>query len=831
MLVSHSQSLAEALVELIRQVASPQVPLAIAAGAGPDRLDFGTDAAEIASAIQSVYSAEGVVVLMDLGSAVLSAEMALEFLPEEMQERVVCCPGPLVEGAIAAGVQAGLGGDLQAVCQEAWRALSPKTEQLRDRLWEGWEEPRPVPTIATGQPEKVLSVEITLSNLHGLHARPAARFVQLAASFDAQVEVRNQSTGKGPVSARSLNALATLGALRDHRIVIRAWGPQAMPVLEALRRLVESGFGEAGAGADAFPVFDISPAARFIPGESIHGIPVAEGIACGPVYFYHAHLLPVPQTTIEDPASEQRRLMAALEAVQHGISSRQDRLRSQIGSDQVSIFDAHRLILQDPDLLSRTYARIEGQRLNAAAAWQASIAETAQAYQELADPYLQARHADVLDVGDQVLRVLLGVETVTPIRLSRPAILFAEELSPGETASLDPELVLGLVTASDGPTSHSAILARSLGLPALTGVDLARLGVVEGVTVAMDGAAGLVWLEPSEDVGQEMEGRRQAWLVGRQALLESSHASAQTLDGRLIDVAANVGSLATAHAAVLNGAQGIGVLRTEFLYLERDAPPTEEEQVAVLQEIGRILGGLPVIVRTLDVGGDKTLCYVQMPQEDNPYLGVRGLRLSLHLPELFFGQLRAILRAGANFPLRVMFPMVTGLEEVLQARALLEQAHRSLEVEGIPHRWPIETGIMIEVPAAALISPFLAPHVDFFSVGTNDLTQYTLAAERGNPDLAGLADALHPAILYLIRHVVAAAHQHGKWVGVCGEVAGDPQVAPLLIGLGVDELSMNPADIPAVKQALRGVDFEQAQKLAETALACESAAHVRSLLS
>jgi len=294
-------------------------------------------------------------------------------------------------------------------------------------------------------------------------------------------------------------------------------------------------------------------------------------------------------------------------------------------------------------------------------------------------------------------------------------------------------------------------------------------------------------------------------------------------------VAANVGSLATARAAMLNGAQGIGVLRTEFLYLDRDTPPSEEEQMSVLQEISRILEKQPVIVRTLDVGGDKALRYVQMAQEANPYLGVRGLRLSLRMPGLFLTQLRAILRAGVDCPLQVMFPMVTSLEEVSQARALLEQAHHSLETEELDHRWPIETGIMIEVPAAALISSRLAPYIDFFSVGTNDLTQYTLAAERGNRDLADLADALHPAILRLIKLVTEAAHQHGKWVGVCGEVAGDPQAAPLLVGLGVDELSMNPSDIPEVKRAIREVDFEKAQEVAKEALACESAAQVRAL--
>ena len=830
-LVAHSRALAGALVALVRQVAPPEVPLAFAAGAGPDRSDFGTDASEIVAAIQSVYSPEGVVVLMDLGSALLSAEMALELLPQEMQARVILCPAPLVEGAIAAGVQAGLGSDLQVVCAEARQALLPKSEQLGDRLEGEPEEKRLAPGREAWQMPSAQSIEVSLTNLHGLHVRPAARFVQLAASFDAQVDVLNLTTGKGPAPALSLNALATLGAQRGHRIAIRAWGSQASLALDALGRLVESGFGEIDTGLQPVPEVEVLPAARFEAGRPLRGIPVSEGIACGPVYFYQPRLLPVSQTTAVDSAGERARLAGALETVRLAISARQERLRAQIGPDRASIFDAHRLILQDPDLLSKTVQRIEGEHLNAAAAWQASIAEVAEAYQELADPYLQARRADLLDVGNQVLRLLIGVESSMPIQLSAPSNIFADELSPGETASLQPELALGLVTASGGPTSHSAILARAMGLPALAGVDLARLGVAERSFIALDGANGLLWIEPAEDVQRDLAGRRQAWLSCRQQLRESNRAPARTSDGREIEVAANVGSLATARAAALNGAQGIGVLRTEFLYLDRDTPPTEDEQVAVLQEIGRTLGGLPVIVRTLDAGGDKPLRYAHMPQEANPYLGVRGLRLSLRQSELFLTQLRAILRAGDDYPVKVMFPMVTGLEEILQGKALLEQAHRSLEAEARRHCWPVELGIMIEVPAAALISARLAPQVDFFSIGTNDLTQYTLAAERGNPDLASLADALHPAVLSLVRQVAETAHRHGKWAGVCGEVAGDPQAAPLLVGLGVDELSMNPADIPAVKQAIRRVNFHEAQELVDQALACENASQVRMLVS
>jgi phosphocarrier protein FPr len=805
--------------------------LAVAGGTGPDRQDFGTDATEIAAAIQSIYTADGVVVLMDLGSAVLSAELALEFLPQAMREQVVLCPGALVEGGLTAGVQAGLGSDLQVVCQEARRALQPKSEHLEGS---SREDQLGIPLVVSdqvSQPENAHIIEVTLSNPHGLHARPAARFVQLAASFDAQVEVANLSTGKGPVSARSLNALATLGAQRGHHIAIRAWGPQASAALEALDHLASSGFGESSMGAVVTPSVETPRVSQPILGESVRGIPVSEGFACGPAIIYRLPQLIAPTTRIDDPISDRARLDNALTIVQRAISAKQESLQTQIGPDQASIFDAHRLILQDPDLLTRTRDRIDSDHLNAAAAWQASIAELVREYQELEDPYLRARGIDVLDVGDQVLRVLLGVERRPPIQLTGPGILFAEELSPGETASLDPDLVLGLIIARGGPTAHSSILARALGLPALIGVDLLRLGVESGAQIAIDGGAGMVWIEPGEEVVHELEERRRTWLSERQALLESSHAPAQTQDGHGVEVVANVGSLATAQAAMLNGAQGIGVLRTEFLYLDREAPPSEEEQVAVLQEIGNILGGQPIIVRTLDIGGDKTLRYINMPQEANPYLGVRGLRLSLRQPELFLVQLRAILRAGVNYPLRVMFPMVSDLEELLQAREYLEQVHRSLENERLPHRWPVEMGIMVEVPAVALISLRLAPYVDFFSIGTNDLTQYTLAAERGNRELANLADALHPAVLSLIRQVVEAAHLHGKWAGVCGEVASDPLAVPFLIGLEVDELSMNPVDIPAVKQAIRRVDFKRARKLAEQALVCESAAQVRSLVS
>jgi phosphoenolpyruvate-protein phosphotransferase len=369
-----------------------------------------------------------------------------------------------------------------------------------------------------------------------------------------------------------------------------------------------------------------------------------------------------------------------------------------------------------------------------------------------------------------------------------------------------------------------------MGLPALSGIDLAELGIESGTPVAVDGFRGLVWVDPEPEVQRELAARRQEWMQEVSLLMRRSHEPAMMRDGRRIKVAANVGSLEDARAAALKGADEVGVLRTEFLYLKRLNPPSEDEQCATLGEVARLAGDKPVIVRTLDIGGDKSLPYIQQALEANPFLGMRAIRLSLANPALFLTQLRAILRAGVEHDLRIMYPMIANLDEVLQAKELLEQAHQALEIERLPHRWPIQTGIMIEIPSAALLSHRLAPHVDFFSIGTNDLTQYTLAAERGNSRLAGYLDGLHPAVLDLVKQVVEAAHQYGKWAGVCGEVAADPLAVGVLAGLGVDEMSMNPVDIPRAKHIIREMDPSAATRLAEKALACTSAGEVRELV-
>ena len=443
---------------------------------------------------------------------------------------------------------------------------------------------------------------------------------------------------------------------------------------------------------------------------------------------------------------------------------------------------------------------------SAGVAWRDAAAAAASAFRGLDDAYLRERAIDVEDVARRVLAHLAGT---TAVATAEPGIVIADELTPGEAAGLDPEHAYAIATARGGPTGHAAILARALGIPAAVGAGPALLAIADGTPLVVDGAAGTVTVAPADDVVADAERRRDALAAERAAALERAAEPGALGDGTRVEVFANVGSAAEARRAAEQGAEGVGLLRTEFLFLDRRDPPTEDEQVAVLTEIAEALDGRPVVVRTLDAGADKPLPFLRQEPEDNPFLGRRGIRLSLAHPELFRTQLRAIVRVAAQHPLKLMFPMVSTLAEVRAAKALLDEVRGDTE---------LEVGVMVEVPALALDAAAFAPEVDFFSVGTNDLAQYTMAAERGNAALAPLLDDALGPVLALIAAVVEAADAHGRWVGVCGELAGDPEAAVLLAGLGVRELSMAAGRIPAVKEALRATDAQSAAAAARAAL-------------
>ena len=821
-IVSHSSKLAEGVAELAREMGGADVPLEPVGGLDlPDR-PIGTDAVMVHRAIERVWSEDGVLVLMDLGSAVLSAEMALDMLPGDRRHRVLLCEAPLVEGAVAAAVAARLGRSLEEVADEARGGLAPKAVHLGVTA----EAPAAAEQAQTGErggPEA--SIRIPVENPLGLHARPAARLVQTAGRFDADVRVTNLTTGRGPATARSLNAVATLGVLHGHQIEVLAVGPEAAAALEAIRALAAGRFGDTAEEAGPAP----APARAVAPAEgALGGFAASPGVAVGPARHFRPPDIEVPRGPVGEPKEEWSALEAAIEATRAEILATREQVAARAGEQSAAIFDAHLLFLDDEELVGPTRSAILDQGRGAAETWKEGIDRTAASWRSLDDAYLQARAADVEAVGAQVLAHLLGVADARPA-LGGPGVLIATDLTPADTAGLDPAVVLGIATALGGPTSHTAVLARSLGIPSVVGLGREVLEIDEGTTVIVDGEAGT--LRPNPDVSQigEAKARANAFRTSEAEARAAASEPAVTRDGTRIEVMANVGNPEDAAAAVEAGAEGVGLLRTEFLFIGRDTMPSEEEQEAAYRGLAEALGGRPLILRTLDVGGDKPLPFLPVAHEANPFLGLRGLRLALARPEVLRAQLRAALRVAADHPVKVMFPMVSGLHELRAARSILEEARREVEDAGgrLPER--LEMGIMVEVPAAALAASVFAPEIDFFSIGTNDLSQYTLAAERGNEHVANLADAFHPAVLRLIRMTVEAAAPFGRTVGVCGEMAADPSAVPILIGLGIRELSAAPPAVPRVKRAVRETDLARARDLAEEALRLDSGPAVRAL--
>jgi multiphosphoryl transfer protein len=828
-IVSHSHRIAEGVAELAREMGGAEVKLETAGGLEPvddgngaGRHPIGTDAVRVMDAIDRAWSEDGVLVLMDLGSAVLSAEMAIDLLGEDRRDRILLCEAPLVEGAVAAAVTAKLGMPLEKVAAEARSGLAGKIAHLRPGT-AGDEEGARGPDAGAGDVIAVLSVDVP----HGLHARPAARFVQTAAGFDATVRVRNLTSGAGPADAASLNGVATLGVRAGHQIEVRASGPGAAPAIEALGALAARHFDEpADAGTETDESDESVRSGRSpVTDGVLTGFAASPGSAVGQVRRFHTPPLEVPDARASDAAAELATLEAAVRGTADAVAAQRDGVAARAGEADARIFDAHLLFLRDEALLGPARAAVDGGGATAARAWRDAVDTVAANWDALDDEYLRARAVDLRSVGAQVLARILGVAPPAP-RLEAPGILVAPDLTPADTAWLDPATALGIVTAHGGPTSHAAVLARTLGIPAVVGVGPHVLTLGEGSALAVDGARGEVRIAPAPDVVARFEAERRERTERLERLRARAGEPATTLDGVTVEVAANVGGPGEVPAAVTAGADGIGLFRTEFLFMDRDTLPDEPEQEAAYRAAAEALDGRPLLVRTLDAGADKPVAALGQAHETNPFLGVRGIRLGLARPDLLLAQLRALLRVAHDHHVRVMFPMIATTGELAAARAMVERARADTGVTA-----PVEVGIMIEVPAAALTAASLATDADFFSIGTNDLTQYTLAADRGNEHVAALNDPLHPAVLRLIAATVEGADARERWVGVCGELAGEELASALLLGLGVRELSMAAPAIAAVKDAVRSSTLEHARSLAERALVCATAAEVRDLLA
>jgi len=566
--------------------------------------------------------------------------------------------------------------------------------------------------------------------------------------------------------------------------------------------------------------------------RTLRGIAASRGIAIGPTFHFRRADLCFERCTVEDQASEWARFQAALETAREQLADVYAKAETESGAEQAAIFQAHALMLEDPDLLDAVRADIEEQCVNAEAALSDATETYAQMLEALDDEYLSARAADVRDVATRVLRILLDVAESPTAGLTVPSIILARDLTPSDTVLLDKSLVVGFCIAEGGATSHTAILARGLGLPAVVGAGPDVLNTPAGATLVLDGSDGTLLVEPDEETLAAYRARQAAAGAVLAQARQTAHEPAVTRDGHRVEVVANVGNVERAQAALEAGAEGVGLLRTEFLYLERSSLPNEDEQYRAYRAIVDVFGDRPVILRTLDIGGDKDLPYLDLPCRDemNPFLGLRAIRLCLARPELFKPQLRAALRASAGRNLKLMFPMVATVAEVRAARAVLEECHAELLAEGQLVAEHMEIGIMVEVPAAALLADRLAAEVDFFSIGTNDLSQYTLAADRTNASVAPLADAFHPAVLRLVHNVIAAAHAQRKWVGLCGELAGEPLAIPILLGLELDEFSMNPPAIPLAKQIIRALTLDEARDVARAALELDNPDAVRALV-
>ncbi len=806
--VSHSRALATAAQALASEMLHGQ-DARIELAAGLDETTFGTDAVRVKEAIEALDGPAGVVVLMDLGSAVLSAELALDLLDDPAaRDRVTLSAAPVVEGLVVAAVAAAGGASREEVAAEARDALLAKAAHLTGP------EDAPVEAATSAATPAGAGVDatgtFTVTNPHGLHARPAARLVGEVRGLDATLTLTNLTTGAGPVPAGSLSRVAMLAAQQGHEVEVRASGPGADDAVARVLALADRRFDE---------VEDVV-ASEPQPSVSAGSVGASPGIAIGPLRRFGSAVPDADDTPVGTPDAEWRRVVEAVAAVRREVAQVRDTTRREVGAAEAGIFEAHLGLLDDEALLADAEARV-GAGAGAFAAWSASVDALESEWAGLPDVYLRERAADVRAVGDQVRRALVPVPAAVPA--VGEGVLVARDLTPAQVAVLEAGVVLAIVLAAGSTTSHAAILARSRDIPLVVGAGDHVLGVAESTALVVDGGAGTVIVDPAPDVVADYR-RRAAALAERRARdLAAGGRPAATLDGTGVVVAANLGSVDDAVAAAAAGADESGLVRTEFLFLGRDAAPDVDEQEAEYAAIAAAMGGRRITLRTLDVGGDKPLAYVPMPAEDNPFLGVRGLRLALERPALLRDQLEAVVRTARRTPVSLMFPMVSTASELRAAREVLAQVAGDDPVDAL------RVGMMVEVPAAALKLETFLPLLDFVSIGSNDLTQYALAAERGNPGVAALSDPLDPSVLRLVDHVCRAADGRID-VAVCGEMAADDAAVPVLLGLGVRELSVAPAAVPRVKARVRGLDLATCRAVAARALDLEDAAAVRALV-
>lgn len=563
------------------------------------------------------------------------------------------------------------------------------------------------------------------------------------------------------------------------------------------------------------------------------GIAASPGIEIGKAFLLKESEIKINSERIaeEKVSAELKKLEDGIEKSKEQLTTIKEKAERKLGADKARIFDAHIMLLEDPVFIDEIKGKIKNERLTADNAVHEVVKNYVEMFQSMEDEYMKERALDIKDVGERIIKNILGIPIISLTELSEDVIVIARDLTPSDTAQMDKEKVKAFVTDMGGRTSHTAIMARSLEIPAVVGLGSISIEVEHGDIIIVDGNEGLVYVNPDEETLNRYNYLRLEYKKYKEELKKLRGLPAVTKDGeRKVELAANIGTPKDVKVALENGAEGIGLYRTEFLYMDRDNLPDEEEQFIAYKEVAEAMNPRPVIIRTLDIGGDKKLLFLKMPEELNPFLGWRAIRMCLDNPQLFKVQLRAILRASTFGKIKIMYPMISSLSEIRRANAILEEAKEELRREGKPFDENIEVGIMVEIPSAAVAADILAKEVDFFSIGTNDLIQYTLAVDRMNEKIASLYEPFHPAVLRLIKNVIEASHKAGKWTGMCGEMAGDPLAAPILLGLGLDEFSMSATSISQVKKVIRSLTYDEARKIAQRALEIEDPIEIRKMV-
>lgn len=558
------------------------------------------------------------------------------------------------------------------------------------------------------------------------------------------------------------------------------------------------------------------------------GTGASPGIALGKALVIEHSELNIEKKNIENVEAEVEKLQVAVEESKKELEQVKERAKVELGEHEAEIFEAHLLVLQDPELIDQTIAKIRDEKVNADFALNEVKEMFVSIFESMDNEYMRERAADIKDVTNRVLRHILGIKVVDLSALSEEVILIAHDLTPSDTATMNKKMVLGFLTNIGGRTSHTAIMARTLEIAAVVGLSDVTENVKDGDFIVFNGETGQVIVNPDEKVINEYRDLKSKFDEEKEALKQLIGKASITLDDRHVELAGNIGSPNDLEGLLKNDAEGVGLYRTEFLYMDKeDDFPSEEEQYEAYKAVLEGMNGKPIVIRTLDIGGDKELKYFKMDEEMNPFLGYRAIRLCLDRTDIFKTQLRALYRASVHGKLRIMFPMISSLEELLKAKAIIKEVLAQMDVEGIEYSKDVEVGMMIEIPSAAVISDILAKHVDFFSIGTNDLIQYTCAVDRMNQKISYLYNQFNPAVLRLIKMVIDNAHKEGKWVGMCGESAGDQRMIPILLGMGLDEFSMSPISILPARKFITSVKYEDMKKFANEVLTMGTAEEIK----